>query len=283
LAVDELYPFELQEAAGDDVTISSSNREVVDVAERTGIVGRRSGSATVTLAHGQFAHDVLVRVLAKPIRSLRIVPEYDARFLAYNAVDLQHPTVPWDVLEVTFDEIGPVLAKVPEGSVYWDDGWRAGMRPRTVNGDAIPVDPDWFRKHPPRPGDVIDWDARGQLPPAADPNRGDGEPRAPLPEDEAGVPVRLVSWRPLQSAAGSFVPELRLEVSERAEYRIAGPDGAALSDWQKAGPGTTVLMTCQRAVARTADGEYELYVERRTADKPVKRYAVPLTLKPSRP
>jgi hypothetical protein len=61
---------------------------------------------------------------------------------------------------------------------------------------------------------------------------------------------------------------------------VVGPDGTALSDWQKARPGTVVVMTCRSAVARAADGEYELTIERQMAGKPVKRYAVPLTLKP---
>jgi hypothetical protein len=92
--------------------------------------------------------------------------------------------------------------------------------------------------------------------------------------------VRLVSWRPLDATADSFVPELHLAVSEAAAYRVVGADGTALCDWQQARPGTIVVVTCRSGVARNTDGEYELHVERHMAGKPIKRYAVSLTLKP---
>jgi hypothetical protein len=114
----------------------------------------------------------------------------------------------------------------------------------------------------------------------------DVDPELPLPverEDLASVPVRVVSWQPLDAEAGSFVPQLHLAVNEAGEYRVLTPGGDALSTWCAGGPGAALLITCQSRISRTADGEYELRVERRIAGRPNKQYPIALTLKPTLP
>jgi len=255
LAVDQIHSFDVDPAIGDDVLIASSNLSVVDVAGRRRIIGRRPGQATITLKHGQVTRDVLVQISEEPIQGIRIVAKYDEPFVPHGPIGTLHPR-----------HAGPLGPFVP------DEGHGGGVResvrfPETGPGAVheVPVPPGGGRV-PTRPPVEV--------------NKPDPIPPIVVPADRAGVPVRLVSWRPLEATAESFVPELHLEVSETAAYRVAGPDGVTLSDWQSAGPGTGVVITCHSGVARTADGEYELTVERRVAGKTVKRYVVPLTLKP---
>ncbi len=88
-------------------------------------------------------------------------------------------------------------------------------------------------------------------------------------------------WRPLDATADRFVPELNLQVSDRAEYRVVDLHGNGLSPWFSGGPDVALVIRCIASIDRTADGEYELIVERRMPGKTVKQFHVPFSLKPS--
>ena len=91
--------------------------------------------------------------------------------------------------------------------------------------------------------------------------------------------MRVDGVRPAQLTADGFHAELQLDLRLAGEYRLTDATGQALSDWQTVS-GRHDRHADQRRLARSADDEYELYVERKIGDQ-VRRFQVPFTLSTS--
>ncbi len=269
LTVDEVHEFELDPQVTSAATMRSTDLAVVEIDGLKRVLAMHPGTATVELAHGDLTHKVTVDVSSQMFTSLRIEPggeplalADDPSFTPHDPLDPIALGIPWGPIRVRPKKDGVVIKHVPEGSDYWDRGWREGMVITEVDGRRLPLDPFWYVDNPPDHGREIQWD----------PGRG-------VPQVTPTIPVRLTSWRPLNGTADAFVPELHLVVSESADYRVVGPDGTPMSDWQAGDPATELVITCDSTVARTTDGEYEMIVERRMPGNAIKQFHVPFTLK----
>ncbi|MCH5376859.1 MAG: hypothetical protein JJ992_23070, partial [Planctomycetes bacterium] len=78
----------------------------------------------------------------------------------------------------------------------------------------------------------------------------------------------------------SFDANLRMYLRVPGEYRLTDSTGAPLSEWTAYPQDATPLMSLS-GIARNADDDYELYVERRIGDQ-IKRFQVPFKLAPER-
>ncbi len=98
---------------------------------------------------------------------------------------------------------------------------------------------------------------------------------------EAVQDVKLVGVEFNDVSAKDFAAALRLAVRESGEYRISDAQGKPLSDWQKLDAGATALLPAGK-IARVADDEYELFVERKIGGQ-TRRFQIPFRLKAEKP
>ena len=140
-----------------------------------------------------------------------------------------------------------------------------------INGvSLVGMSPDelaaYFRENPVLPGDVLRY--RG----------ADGLLGATL----LGVDVGAVpDFKQIDVAAKNVSPqtfdaELRLYLRQAGDYRLTDAAGAVLSDWAPFPSDATPLMVATN-IPRTAEDEYDLYVERRTDDR-LRKFQVQFSL-----
>lgn len=124
----------------------------------------------------------------------------------------------------------------------------------------------YFRDHPVLPGDVLRYQG------------ADGLLGATL----LGVDVGAVpDFKQLDVAARNvsaerFDAELRLYLRQPGDYRLVDAAGTVLSDWAPFPSDATPLMVATN-IPRTAEDEYDLYVERRTDDR-IRKFQVQFSL-----
>ncbi len=90
------------------------------------------------------------------------------------------------------------------------------------------------------------------------------------------VDVQLLNFQPFGLTDTEFSASLTLNFVKRGTYVITDADGEAISQSQEYGPDANVTITTN-TIPRTADDEYELYVER-TIDGKMKRFQLPISL-----
>ena len=93
--------------------------------------------------------------------------------------------------------------------------------------------------------------------------------------------VRLLGVEFSDVAAKDFAPTLRVAVREAGEYRITDGQSKPLGEWQKLEAGSVGSLPAGK-IARTADDEYELFVERKIGPQ-TKRFQIPFRLKTEKP
>ncbi len=144
-----------------------------------------------------------------------------------------------------------------------------------VNGVALDqMSPDelaaYFRTRRVGEGDVIRYRSR------------DGLLGTVLLGDRVGVvrDFRLLDVLSTNVTPDAFDADLRMYLRQPGEYRLTDASGTPLSDWSVYPQDATPLISLS-GVPRTADDDYEWYVERRIGDS-VRRFQVPFKLEPER-
>ncbi|NLF69536.1 MAG: hypothetical protein GX575_10845 [Candidatus Anammoximicrobium sp.] len=140
-----------------------------------------------------------------------------------------------------------------------------------VNGvSLVGMSPDelaaYFREHPVVPGDVIRYQG------------GDGIAGATLLGVDVGaVPdFKQIDVEAKNISAERFDAELRLYLRQPGDYRLVDAAGTVLCDWASFPADATPLMATT-GIPRTAEDEYDLYVERRLDDK-IRKFQVQFSL-----
>jgi|GEM_PF-1288113 len=140
-----------------------------------------------------------------------------------------------------------------------------------VNGvSLVGLSPDqlaaYFREHPVVPGDVLRYQG------------ADGVVGAILPGVDVGaVPdFKQLDVAVQNVSAQTFDTELRVYLRQPGEYRLTDAAGAVLCDWAAFASDATPLFVAT-GIPRTADDEYDFYVERRVDDK-VRKFQVQFSL-----
>ncbi len=130
-----------------------------------------------------------------------------------------------------------------------------------VNGmSLVGMSPDelaaYFREHPVVPGDVLRYQG------------ADGVLGATLLGVDVGaVPdFKQIDVAAKNVSAQNFDAELRVYLRQPGDYRLADAAGTVLCDWAPFASDATPLFVAT-GIPRTADDEYDLYVERRVDDK----------------
>jgi hypothetical protein len=128
----------------------------------------------------------------------------------------------------------------------------------------------YFRSHRIGEGDVLRYRGR------------DGLLGTVLLGDRVGVvrDFKLLDVLSTNVTPQAFDADLRMYLRQSGEYRLTDAAGAPLSEWAAYPQDATPLMSLT-GVARNADDDYELYVERRIGDQ-VRRFQVPFKLEPER-
>lgn len=100
--------------------------------------------------------------------------------------------------------------------------------------------------------------------------------------DRVGVvrDFRLLDVLSTNVTPEAFDADLRMYLRQPGEYRLTDAAGTALSDWTVYPQNATPLISLS-GVPRTADDDYEWYVERRIGES-VRRFQVPFKLEPER-
>jgi len=100
--------------------------------------------------------------------------------------------------------------------------------------------------------------------------------------DKVGVvrDFRLLDVLSTNVTPQAFDADLRMYLRLPGEYRLTDAAGSPLSEWAAYPQDATPLMSLS-GIARNADDDYELYVERRIGDQ-IKRFQVPFKLEPER-
>ena len=140
-----------------------------------------------------------------------------------------------------------------------------------VNGvSLVGMSPDelaaYFREHPVVPGDVLRYQG------------ADGVVGAMLLGVDVGaVPdFKQIDVAAKNVSAQNFDAELRVYLRQPGDYRLADAAGTVLCDWAPFASDATPLFVAT-GIPRTADDEYDLYVERRVDDK-VRKFQVQFSL-----
>jgi len=140
-----------------------------------------------------------------------------------------------------------------------------------VNGvSLVGMTPDelaaYFREHPVVPGDVIRYQGEDGLLGAT-----------LLGVDVDAVPdFKQIDVAAKNISAEKFDAELRLYLRQPGDYRLVDAAGTVLCDWASFPPDATPLMVTT-GIPRTAEDEYDLYVERKIDDK-VRKFQVQFSL-----
>ncbi len=124
----------------------------------------------------------------------------------------------------------------------------------------------YFREHPVVPGDVIRYQG------------DDGVLGATLLGVDVGaVPdFKQIDVAAKNVSAEKFDAELRLYLRQPGDYRLTDAAGTVLCDWAPFPSDATPLMVTT-GIPRTAEDEYDLYVERRMDDK-IRKFQVQFSL-----
>jgi hypothetical protein len=139
-----------------------------------------------------------------------------------------------------------------------------------INGFSLAgLTPDelaaYFREHPVVPGDVLRYQG------------ADGVVGAILPGVVGAVPdFKQIDVAVENVTTQSFDAELRVYLRQPGDYRLADAAGTVLCDWAPFTSDATPLFVAT-GIPRTADDEYDLYVERRVDDK-IRKFQVQFSL-----
>ena len=140
-----------------------------------------------------------------------------------------------------------------------------------VNGvSLVGMSPDelaaYFREHPVVPGDVLRYQG------------DDGVLGATLLGVDVGaVPdFKQIDVAAKNVSAQNFDAELRVYLRQPGDYRLTDAAGTVLCDWAPFTSDATPLFVAT-GIPRTADDEYDLYVERRVDDK-IRKFQVQFSL-----
>jgi hypothetical protein len=310
--VDEAFSLHVMTGSLAPITVASSEPEVVEAlgttAEHVGyevrLAARNAGQAEVTVTQGEKSQSVKVVVREVPIVSL----EFQPPVLALHAgqpvrADLRGTTEDGRVIRIVPDRLR--WEKQPQLQNVQLDRQSLTLTPlaptdlpqdlqvRLAGSDVVAIGTLEVRESEFTPADV--WRRNvthfAVHPPVAGRRNYPDSPDAPArpvlvasarrPDNsvDAVREVRVSDVRPKHLSAEGFHAELQLDLRLTGDYRLTDAAGKSLSDWQTVSGGTTATLTSVR-LPRSADDEYELYVERKIGDQ-VRRFQVPFTLSTS--
>jgi hypothetical protein len=163
---------------------------------------------------------------------------------------------------VVVGDVSPfsVLGEVPTGSVI------TKYNGNILDGYTADGIKSYFARHPASIGDVIEY----RTPDGTISTLALGATLGAVQD------VRLVNVDSINLTAADFNAQLVLLLRRQAEYRLSDQQGNSLSDWNMYGPDATVTIVSAK-IARTADDEYEIYVDRKI-DEIIKRFQITFKL-----
>lgn len=129
---------------------------------------------------------------------------------------------------------------------------------------------DWLTKNP-----IVDGTVLGVVGP-------DGKRREVRLGIDARVllPVQVLGIKPSNVSAGAFDAAVKIQVRDRAEYRIVDDKMHELGPWTTHGPASEATIQITQIPRSAGRNEYDMYVERRLAGD-IKRYPFVISLSAS--
>ncbi|MCE9553166.1 MAG: hypothetical protein K8T91_07280 [Planctomycetes bacterium] len=129
---------------------------------------------------------------------------------------------------------------------------------------------DWLAKNP-----IVDGTVLGLVGP-------DGKRREVRLGIDARVllPVQVLGIKPSNVSAGAFDAAVKIQVRDRAEYRIVDDKMHELGPWTTHGPAAEATIQITQIPRSAGRNEYDMYVERRLAGD-IKRYPFVISLSAS--
>lgn len=272
----ELHPHErrriqITARSGEPVEVVNSAPDLVAARRDGTLAAVGEGTADVIYRQGGDESVVRVSVIGEEIESIRFDvgttasgdPAQDRKppveqerggdagqFESHAPVIAGKTRVAWGPdLVVVPDDRGAHIVQIDRRSPLYDQGARPGMWVLNRNGRPMPAKPSYYLEYPPQADDEFALDDR------------DAEASA-----SPSIPVLLTDWRIVRQSATDLIGEFDIRVSRAAQYRLATIDGAALCDWRQLHPHTVGTLTSTTAIPLSPSDEYEVLVQRRTAE-----------------